>query len=124
MIRFNCRRAGALLLVVALLAACANLSGLMQGFNARLAGGYSTLAFARDSAGALLDAEVIEADEAENVQRQADHLRAALDLTREIHTRDPDTANAKLDATLAALNGLRDYLKKLQAEGPPHAAED
>lgn len=118
MTRFNWRSGAALVVALALLSACSNLAGMMQGFNARLAGGYSTVAFARDTAGSLLDAGAIEADEAENVQGQADHFRAALDLTREIHTRDPDTADAKLDATLAALAGLHDYLVKLQAGVP------
>lgn len=111
MTRSNLTRAAAGLLGFLILVACAG-----QGFNERLAAGYSTVSFARDSAGLLLDAGVIDSHEAANVQVQADNLRAALDLTRTIAATDPATAEAKLQATLLALDGLRAYLAKLQRD--------
>lgn len=106
------RAAAAAVGVLVLLAACAT-----QGFNERMAGGYSAVSFSRDSAGVLLDVGVIGSAEAQNVQNQAEHFRVALDLTRTIYATDPDTAEAKLTATLIGIDGLRDYLGKLdQAE--------
>jgi hypothetical protein len=103
-------------LAAATLLALVAIACTAQGFNERLAGGYSTVAYSRDAAGVLLDAGKMTAAEAANLQAQADHLRGALDITREISAYDLSTAEAKLAATLAALDELREYLR---AQGAP-----
>ena len=86
-----------------------------QGVNERLARGYSAVSYSRDAAGVLLDARAISSAEAQQVQDQADNGRAALDITRAIaESGDLATAEAKLQATMLALDGLRTYLELLQ----------
>lgn len=107
-------RVAALILAASLVQACATLGLTLQGFNERLAVGYSTVTYARDTAGTLLDAGVLTVSEAENVQAQADNFRTALDLARTLRATDPAAGNDKLAATLTALTALADYLRARQ----------
>lgn len=101
----------AVLVLAGVLAACATFSAQFDTFNKRLAGGYTTVTYARELAGDLLEARTITADDAENLNAQADHFRAALDIARTMHATDADAANARLMATLAGINALADYLR-------------
>ena len=98
-----------LVLLLTLAAACAQL-GLPtpQTFSERLAVGYVAVTAIRDSATKLLVAKKISADDAQNVQNQADNARAGLDIARKLA--DVDAANAKLASVQAALVGLQSYL--------------
>lgn len=110
------RLVGALTVTLALIACAAS------GFNERLAGGYSTVAYTRDAAGLLLDAGKVTPAEAQALQGQADALRGGLDIAREVATYDLSTAEGKLAATLAAIAELRAELVSRGAtipEGTP-----
>lgn len=105
-------------ITAALVASLVLVACAAQGFNERLAGGYSTVSFARDAAGTLLDAGKVTPAEAENVQRSADDLRGGLDIARELSAHDLDTAEAKLSATLVAIAELKAFLLKRGAVAP------
>lgn len=109
-------RAGVLVVAMAL-AACAG------SFNTQLARGYTTTAAARDTAGVLLDARVIDDREAAQVQQQADNARAGLDIAAEVNESDPERAQGKLAATLVAIRELTNYLAKYFEE-TAHASTD
>lgn len=99
------------LVLTLMLAGCAQL-GLApaETFNQRLAVGYSTVTAVRQSATTLLVAKKITAEDAQNVQRQADNARAGLDIARGLEKTDPTAANAKLLAVRTALTALQAYL--------------
>lgn len=100
------QRIASLIVLAGLLASCASL-----GFNERMAYGYSAVTAARDTAGELLDAGTISADDAANVQAQADNLRAGLDIARSVYAADPTAGSDKLTAALAGLDALSVYLR-------------
>lgn len=83
-----------------------------QTFAQRVAVGYASVTTVRQTATALLKAKRITVDDAENVQQQADNVRAALDIARTMHAADPPAAEAKLAQTRAVLAALNDYLAK------------
>lgn len=114
MTRNNLGRGIVLLVAAALVSACATFGVKLESFNERLAGGYSTVTFIRDTAGSLLDSGHIGADEAAQVQRQANHLRAGLDAAADLKNREDPAANDKLEMTLYALAALADYLRELE----------
>jgi len=93
------------------LSACASL-GLQSPdtFNQKLAGGYTTVTAARDTAATLLQSGKIKADDAQQVQNQADNLRSGLDVARSIHTSNPTAGDDKLASILTGLNALSAYL--------------
>jgi hypothetical protein len=99
------------LLLLSMATSCAQL-GLptAQTFNQKLAVGYGTVTTARNTAATLLTAGKITADDAQNVQNQADNIRAGLDIARQMNKTDPTGAGTKLDATIAALQLLQTYL--------------
>jgi hypothetical protein len=95
-----------------ILASCATL-GLPQAdtFNKRLAAGYTTVTGVRNTADTLLTSNKITADDAQNVQAQADNGRTGLDLARQIHATNPPAGDAKLDAVVTGLSALEAYLR-------------
>lgn len=100
------------LIIIALaLTACAQLGiPKPETFNERLAVGYSTVTTVRQTATTLLQAKKITADDAQNVQQQADNARAGLDIARTISKTDAKAADAKLTAVRSALTALQAYL--------------
>lgn len=105
------------------LSGCAQL-GVPQAksFEERLAWGYSMVTAVReatfyiyqaelDTAGA--DADRIDAvtQDAIDMQKRADTLRQALDAARILKGTDFETADVRLESTLAALEALRNYLE-------------
>lgn len=80
-------------------------------FNERLAAGYTTVTGVRNVTADLLTAGSITADDAGNVQAQADNARTGLDLAREIHATNPPAGDAKLDAVVTGLSALQAYLQ-------------
>lgn len=109
----NSFRAATLALAALALGACAVLGLQPDSFNERVAVAYSTVSAVRDAAAVALDAGSIDVAEAENIQVQAHHARAAIDLARVVAATDPAQADAKLAATLTALQALSDYLRGL-----------
>jgi len=107
--RLHVKRSSFLLLI--LLQGCA-LLGLPtpSTFNERLAAGYSTVTAIRQETLSLLNAKRISADDAQNVQSQADNARAALDVVGLSFLKDPVMADTKLTATITILTALQAYL--------------
>lgn len=103
------------LLAAAVLTACGTL-GLPQlnSFNERLAGATSTISTVRDTAAVLVNADVITAEDGQNVLEQTDHARAGVDIARTLRSVDPEAADAKLRASIQILNALEAYLRSRQ----------
>lgn len=107
-------------LMLLLVAGCASMESVTPTtFNQQLAIGYATTTQVRETTTTLLRAGKIKADDAQNVQMQADHVRAGLDIARAVANVDRDTgimrgdavgAMAKLRAATAALSALQTYL--------------
>lgn len=102
----------AFLAILTLLVGCSQLGiPKPQTFNQRLAVGYTTVTAVRQTAITLLQADKITANDASNVQEQADNARAGLDLARSIHATNPQAAETRLDAVIVGLNALQAYLQ-------------
>lgn len=87
-----------------------------QNFSERVAAGYTTCATIRDTALILGRGGKLTLGDAENIQRQTDHLRTAIDLARAMYPLSEQNAEQKLSATLAALVALDTYLKEKSRE--------
>jgi hypothetical protein len=109
----------ATLLFAATLVGCAAL-GLPKAetFNQRLAVSISTVAEARNTALVLLKAKKISPDDAQNVQDQANGVRAGLEIARSLARTNPAAAELRLDAARAAIAGLQAYLASREKEKP------
>lgn len=93
------------------LTACATLGvPTPKTFNQKFAVGISTVTSARTTALTLLTATKITADDAANVNKQADVAREGLELARTIHAALPAQGDAKLAAVTLGLNALTGYL--------------
>lgn len=101
--------------VLGLLSACAAL-GIpgAKSFNERLAVGYSTVTTVRQSATTLVQSDAISPEDADNVQKQADHARAGLDIASTLKNVDQQAADARLLSALQILHALEDYLRSRQ----------
>ena len=102
----------ALFLVSQILAGCASLG--MQSpetFNQRAAAATITVTGIRATATDLLRAKSITADDAQNVQDQADVARKGIDVARTVYKTDPAGADARLTATITVLQALQTYLR-------------
>jgi hypothetical protein len=94
-----------------LLSACAQLGvPTPQNTEERIVVTISAVTAARETATTLLTAKKISADDAQNVQQQADNLRAGAQIARSMLATDPAAADAKLQQTRAALLALQAYL--------------
>lgn len=100
---------------LALLTAC-SVFGLPQAksFSDRLAVGYNTVIAVRETNTALVSSSLISADDAQNVQDQADTARAGLDIASSLRDVDQTAADARLRASLQILSALEAYLRSRQ----------
>lgn len=131
-------RAGMLGLILALsvaLPAVLSLQGCQtlgvpapQGWNERLAGGYSLVTTVREAAGVRLDGQVARAQgldeerkrvvlstakvDAQNVQDQADKAREGLDIARDLRGLNLGAAEERLTSTLRILEALQKYVEE------------
>jgi hypothetical protein len=132
-------RAGMLALILALSLAlpavlamqgCTTLGvPVAQGWNERLAGGYSAVTAVRETASVLLEGKVRAANaepdperrsamlatakaDAQNLQDQADKAREALDVAKTMRGVNFEAAEERLTSTLRILEALQDYLKE------------
>jgi hypothetical protein len=106
-IRYNC----AFVLLV-LLQGCAALGlPVAQTFNEKVAAAYTTVSTVRGTAAGLVSAGKISPDDAQNVQNQCDHARAAIEIARQLHATNPSGGDTKLASATLILNALNDYLK-------------
>lgn len=87
-----------------------------QSFNERLLAGYSGVTTVRAGGDALIVAKKISSADAENVQKQADNVRAGLDIASSM--KDPTLASAKLNSTVAVLTALQAYQAYLETRKP------
>lgn len=79
-------------------------------FNEKAAAAITTVTSVRNTAGNLLISRKISADDAQNVQDQADNARAGIEIAIQIHATDPGTAENRLTAVLTGLNAISEYL--------------
>lgn len=87
-----------------------------QSFNEKLLAGYSGVTTVRAGGDALIVAKKISSADAENVQKQADNVRAGLDIASSMS--DPALAAAKLNSTLTILTALQAYQAYLETRKP------
>ena len=96
----------------AFLTGCAALGLLSpENFGEKVAAGYVTVEAINSNTLLALQARRISPDDAENINTQADNLKAAIDIARAMKSKDPTAANAKLTAATTALIALQTYLK-------------
>ncbi len=81
-----------------------------QNLEERIVVTLATISGVRDAAATLLTAKKISVEDAENIQRQADNVRAGTLLAQTMLKVDPAGADAKLQQTRAALIALQSYL--------------
>ena len=97
--------------LLALFVGCASIGlPVPETFNQKLAVSLGAVTAVRESTITLLKAGKISADDAQNVQNQANNLRTGLDIARDIARTDPKAGDAKLTALHSALNALQTYL--------------
>lgn len=112
--------AAAVLMFGAMVGAVAVLSGMsgcatVQTFNEKYAAAVQTDTAVLSSTQSLLQANVITAADAQNIEAQADNAKSALDLARDVYATDQKTGGDKLAAAVTALNGLSTYLQQRQS---------
>lgn len=103
------------LILLLVIAGCAGIP-TPETYNEKLAAGYQSVTAVRDAALGLLAAKRLTADDAQNVQQQADHARAALDISRKMRATDPAASDAKLQAAIVGLTALQAYLASRRAQ--------
>ena len=82
--------------------------------NEKIAVATVTVSSVRNTAATLVTAGKISADDAENVQKQADTARDGLTIARTL--KDPLAADNKVDAATAVLKALQAYLLTKQGK--------
>ena len=97
--------------LVILLSGCASL-GLptAKTFNEKLAAAYGGITVVLQTDATLLQAGTITKVDAQNIETQADNVKAALDISREIYATDQTTGGNKLASAITALGALNTYL--------------
>lgn len=78
--------------------------------NERIAVTVSSVTAVRQSTTVLLQAKKITAEDAQNIQTQADNVIAGAQVARSLAVSDPKAADAKLQQTRAVLTALQAYL--------------
>ena len=97
--------------LMALLAGCQLLGApSLEGFNEKLAGGYTAVTASRQAATELLRGNVITPEDAQNVQDQADNARRGLDIAKKLQGVDFKAADTRLESTLKIIDALTEYL--------------
>ncbi len=110
--KYPFQRAAAVLMLLAL-SACA-LFGVPtpETFNERAAFALTQVTAVRESATELVRSGAISADDAQNLQNQANTARAGIDLAISFHATDPGQAENRLAAAQIVLDALKAYLTK------------
>lgn len=70
----------------------------------------------------LLNAGKIKPADARNLVKQTDEVKAGVQIAKALVPTQPSTAQQRIDASLASLQALRDYLVKRGASFTPAAA--
>lgn len=95
--------------MILLVVSCATMD-----FNGQAALAMQTVTEVRAQGEMLLDADKIQADDAQNIQNLADNVRAGVDIARTVHATDPAAGDKRLQAATLSLKGLRAYLLEKQ----------
>lgn len=99
------------LLLATVLAACTSFGAPPpQTINERIAVTVTAVTAARQSAATLVRAGKLSAQDAENIQQQADNVVAGARIAQTLSGVDPAAADAKLQQTRAVLLALQAYL--------------
>lgn len=103
---------GLAMVIVCTVTGCAALGlATPKTFNQQLATGYGSATVVIQTTDTLLKDGKISSQDAQNVEIQADNLKAALDIARQTYATDQATAGNKLAAALTALQALTTYLQ-------------
>lgn len=103
------------LMIAVNLTGCATLGvDAPKTFNEKVAVALSTVTIVRDTTISLLTADHITAEDAENIQTQANNARNGIDIARQLHATNPGPAENRLDAAVTILKALEDYLRGRQ----------
>jgi hypothetical protein len=107
------RKHCAAIFMVALVAACSVL-GVPQPetFNQRAAFALTQVTAVRESAAQLVTSGAISADDAQNIQDQANTARAGIDLAITYHATNPQQAENRLLAAQLVVDALKAYVEK------------
>lgn len=81
-----------------------------QTFNERTAVALAGVTTVRDTARALVTTGAISADDAQNIQTQADTAREGINVARGLHASNPGGAENRLSAAVTILQALQTYL--------------
>jgi hypothetical protein len=82
-----------------------------ETFNQRVAFALGQVTAIRESATELVSSNAITADDAENVQAQANNARAGIDIAISYQSTDPSQAENRLAAAQVILDALKAYLQ-------------
>jgi hypothetical protein len=105
------------LLLMLVMSGCATVGDPMPTtFNERAAAALATVTGIRQSATALVGQGKITPDDAQNVLTQTDAARTGIDIARKLHTSNPTAGDARLSATVTALQALQTYLQARAAK--------
>jgi len=104
------RIVAAALAAVALVACTSLGSPAPQTLNERIAVTITAVTAVRQSTTTLVAAGKLSAQDAENIQQQADNVRTGATIARSLAGVDPTAADAKLQQTRAVLLALQSYL--------------
>lgn len=83
-----------------------------ETFNQRAAFALTQVTAVRESATELVSSGAITADDAQNIQQQADSARAGIDLALVFKATDPENAENRLAAANVVIDALKAYLQK------------
>lgn len=83
-------------------------------FEQQYATGVSACTAALTTADTLMKAHKLQPKDAQNVEKQVDNVKEALDIANTIHATDAATGNNKLAAALGALQAVQTYLTQAQ----------
>lgn len=100
------------LLIALAITACSSFP--VKSFNDKLAVGYTTVAAIYDVTAVAVRAHKLTAPDAKNILAQADNVRDALDIARDLYTAKDAAANDKLATAITTLNALQTYLASHQ----------
>jgi Glucan phosphorylase len=100
------------LLIALAITACASFP--VRSFNDKLAVAYTTVSAIYDVTAVAVRAHKLTAPDAKNILAQADNVRDALDIARDLYTAKDAAANDKLATAIATLNALQTYLASHQ----------
>ena len=99
-----------------LIASCASLPA-PKTFNEKAAAAYTGATAIRSTTLSLLQAHKLSPDDAENANEQADNIRAAIEIARQLKGTNSTLAEDKLTLAITGLTALQACLDKAKSKG-------